>query len=230
MDSFHRYVRYRPLLKPLYNGYGLAALVVLLLPVPQSLAAQASYDDPPALRKRANTAEAASYLSEKERAVIYYNNLARIDGAYFLRHHLKPVANEQGWASGQAYREIVRKLADLEALKPLAPDQGLSKAAAYHARQMGQRGKMSHYSQNGNNPIERTKRFIAGGTDFHSENIHYGDASARVLVVELLIDKGVRNRGHRKSMLAADAELLGVGIAPHEKYGSNCVMDFGVRQ
>ena len=59
-----------------------------------------------------------------------------------------------------------------------------------------------------------------------AETISYGYASAREVVVQLIVDSRVANRGHRKTIFGAGYSLAGVACGPHSAYGAMCVIDF----
>jgi len=61
------------------------------------------------------------------------------------------------------------------------------------------------------------------------ENCSYGFETAIDIVLSLLIDEGVKNKGHRQNILSEDFNSIGVAIRPHITYRVNCVMDFGRR-
>jgi uncharacterized protein YkwD len=46
------------------------------------------------------------------------------------------------------------------------------------------------------------------------------------VVLQLLIDDGVRNRGHRKTLLDRDYAVAGAACGPHREYQQICVIDF----
>ena len=58
------------------------------------------------------------------------------------------------------------------------------------------------------------------------ENISYGYPAARSIVVTLIVDQGVPDRGHRKNIFCRDFTVAGAACGPHARYGSMCVMDF----
>jgi uncharacterized protein YkwD len=47
-------------------------------------------------------------------------------------------------------------------------------------------------------------------------------------MIELLIDDGVKGRGHRMNLLDPAARFLGVGCGPHSICGTMCVLDFAI--
>ena len=47
-------------------------------------------------------------------------------------------------------------------------------------------------------------------------------------MIELLIDDGVKGRGHRLNLLNPTSRFLGVGCGPHALHGTMCVLDFAI--
>jgi uncharacterized protein YkwD len=58
------------------------------------------------------------------------------------------------------------------------------------------------------------------------ENIGYGHNNPRNLVMQLIIDDGVSNRGHRKNTFNTSFNNAGVACGPHPRFESMCVIDF----
>ena len=61
------------------------------------------------------------------------------------------------------------------------------------------------------------------------ENICYGPGEARLVVMDLIIDDGVANRGHRKNIFSRAFDTAGAACGPHPRFGNVCVIDFAAR-
>jgi len=62
-----------------------------------------------------------------------------------------------------------------------------------------------------------------------AENIQYGAESAESVVMHLLIDDGVPDRGHRRNILEPAFNAAGAACGPHATMGEMCVIDFLAR-
>jgi len=110
-------------------------------------------------------------------------------------------------------------------LEPLLPAAGLARAARLHVQDTGPRGLLGHEGSNGSNFNQRISRFgeWSGGI---SECISYGDGSGADIISQLVIDDGVPERGHRKTLLDPRWRVVGIACGPHTGYHNMCVLDF----
>jgi len=94
----------------------------------------------------------------------------------------------------------------------------LSLAAEDHCKQMGPGGLTGHDGTDGSKPWDRMERYGDwGGTV--GENIAYGDSNGKDYMVQLYIDDGVANRGHRVNILKPEFKLTGMAVCSHRDYG-----------
>jgi len=169
-----------------------------------------------------NTAENVSYLTMEEKWIIYYCNIARMDGKLFLDTILTPYLTEKGIKSTTFVKSLIKDLEKTRDLPLLFSQQDLFQAAKGHAESMGNKGKIGHDGFE-----KRMKPFMTKYNKGVAENCQYGYQSAKQIVIDLLIDEGVSSLGHRKNILNASYNCVGVSIQPHKSYKYNCVMDFG---
>lgn len=143
----------------------------------------------------------------------------------------------RGWMRGQEVRapgetphrvvegvtavdEAIAVLRQARAMPPLRSFEPLRLQAEGHARDQGFTGNVGH-SANGLRPM--MKRY---GWKGWAQNLTYGRAGARLTILELLIDDGVADRGHRRNLLNRSFTQVGIACAPHRVYGRMCVMNF----
>jgi uncharacterized protein YkwD len=182
----------------------------------------------------ANTAKDATYLTENEKLVYYYLNLARMNPHLFAftflkkytlwnakteMEHLSPL----GMYANSLYREM-------QVMKPLPilyPNMELYEDAKCHAIYSGKVGYMGHEraKESGCN-TETTFEGVKTLSPVWAECCAYGRFDALGSVMQFLIDEGIVDLGHRKNCLNRDFKYVGVSIAPHSVLEYNTVLDF----
>jgi uncharacterized protein YkwD len=118
-------------------------------------------------------------------------------------------------------------IAFLERQRPLPTlrgHPGLDRAAADHAGDQGRSGAVAHTGGDGSSPSERMLRY--GRWSATGEAIAYGPWRAEDVILQLIVDDGVPDRGHRRILFSPAYELAGVACAPHPVWREVCVLDF----
>jgi uncharacterized protein YkwD len=124
-----------------------------------------------------------------------------------------------------AVREAIGALQRQSPMSGLALSPGMSAAAADLANDQRQTGNMGHTGSDGSNPGSRLNAHGSWQMTY-SENVDYGPfLTGRDVVVDLLVDDGVPDRGHRRNIFDASAHVVGIACGPHPKLRSMCVID-----
>lgn len=173
-----------------------------------------------------------------ELEVIREMNLARQNPAAYARHleKLRPYYSgellripgqtpERTHEGVSALNEAVEFLKRARPLPSLKLSTGMSLAARDHARDQGRSGQTGHIGGDGSKPYERMERF-GNWEGLSGENIAYGDDSARMFVMKLIIDDGVPQRGHRENIFNHEFRVAGVSIGTHPIYRTMCVITY----
>jgi uncharacterized protein YkwD len=187
---------------------------------------------------QSNKAIEVNYLLPLEKTVVNEMNLARTSpkeylplleqfGKYYDGKLLKlpgetPIQTREGKG---AVVEAIRFLRSLKPVSPLSPSKGMSLGAKDHIRDLRTSGASQHTGSDGSQTWDRVNRY---GTwqKIIGENICFGHNKARDIVVMLIIDDGVPNRGHRKNILNPDFRVVGVACGDHPAYRTICVITF----
>ena len=124
-----------------------------------------------------------------------------------------------------AVKEVIEVLNETKSLQAMVPNKILEKASVDHTMDTFKNDLMGHIGSDGSKIEDRISRYgIWRGNC--GENIDYGNREARAIIMHLLIDDGVPDRGHRKNLLAPPFVMVGASLGPHPRYGVCCVMDF----
>lgn len=182
---------------------------------------------------------AAKAAGPSAREVLAEINLARTDPkayAGFLRQfrrqfrgksYLLPDSHTQVLTSEgvAAVDEAIRFLSRQKPLPPLSWSNGLAEAAEDLAEEQAASGTVGHDGRASGGMRERIERHGEWQGEI-AENIGYGPAEARGMVVQLIVDDGVPDRGHRKNIYRRAVATAGVACGPHPTFGTMCVIDF----
>jgi uncharacterized protein YkwD len=168
-----------------------------------------------------------------EDGVLEELNFARTRPADYARQVLlrRPVHNPDARFASvhdqdpEAVDEAIAFLMRQQPLPPLRPDDRLAAAARDHAAAQGPQGGRGHSGPGGEGPGQRMqRRGVWAGLS--AENISYGYETPREVVLQLIVDSGVPNRGHRNTIFSRGYQAAGVACGRHRVYSAMCVIDF----
>ena len=103
----------------------------------------------------------------------------------------------------KALSTLVNDLKRLKHLSVLQPDSGIYNAAKKHAADQDQHSwRLLHTGSDGSDPWDRITKF-SPAMSFGNENIagRFPLATAREIVIQLLVDEGIPGYGHRYNLL-----------------------------
>ncbi len=156
----------------------------------------------------------AAYVSEFRE--FFDGNLIRIPG------QTAAVLTREGVG---AVDEAIDFLMAAEPAPPLTASDGMSRGATDHVEDQGPSGDTGHDGSDGSTPGERMDRHGSWNMIF-AENLAYGPQTARDVVMGLIIDDGVPDRGHRRNIFDPRLQVIGVACGPHVVYRFMCVIDY----
>lgn len=164
-------------------------------------------------RARTNPEEYAETLKNFRK--YYDGNLLKLPGKI-------PIRTSEGV---RAVDEAIAYLRNMRPLPGLIVSQGMSHAAHDHVNDQGRTNKTGHKGSDGSLSAERLDRY-GRWQIMTGENISYGSETAQDVVVQLIIDDGVSDRGHRKNIFTPQFRYCGVACGPHNRYRQMCVITF----
>jgi len=150
-------------------------------------------------------------------------------GKHLRRPGESPLLTKEGV---KAVDEAIRFLDEQNPVSRLKESKGLTRAAGDLVEAQGPLGETGHRGPDGSQPADRIGRH-GKWESIIGENIAYGRyRTGRDVVAGLIVDDGVPDRGHRKTLFHPSFRLIGVNCGPHKVYRTMCVMNFagGLRE
>ncbi len=162
---------------------------------------------------RTNPAKYAQFLKERR---VYYK------GKIYGTGEGMTFTTEEG------VRAVDEAIDFLEKAKPVGPlmlSGRLSEAAMALVKASGPTGNTGHNSAGGMT-FEKRVAMCGMWKMCIGEDISYGPTVPREIVVQLIIDDGVKSRGHRANIFNPDFKVVGIACGEHKDYGYMCAIDF----
>jgi len=154
-----------------------------------------------------NERPAGSYMSNEEQQMINEINLVRSNPAGYVTYveqYIRDIKSGKAFGSSTtAAYELIDELKKTSPLSVLQPAECLYLAAKKHGEEAVRKGSSDHQGMDGSWPWDRVKKGCAQMQD-GNENLVGGPANIREAVMLLLVDDGISNRGHRRTLLNKD--------------------------
>jgi uncharacterized protein YkwD len=184
-----------------------------------------------------NTARNAQYLNDDEKNMILAMNLIRHDPVKYAQLYVQPrielfdgkiyrfpgriaIRTNEGAA---AVKELHRELLKAKPAPLFYPSPGMSRAAKDHAQYMKRTRTAGHEGQGGMGArLNRHGKWIRS----IGENLAWATSNADETIMVLMIDDGIKNRGHRINILNPSYKKVGVAIDDHPKFSKSWVIKY----
>jgi uncharacterized protein YkwD len=188
--------------------------------------------------KSENTA-AISFMSQLEKEIVDEMNLARTEPQkyaafveefkkYYDGNRLMIPGRKKALVTNDGIAAVDEAIGFLRAAQPLPAfgvAKGVCSAAADHARDLAGKGITGHRGSDGSTPNARVDRYGAWDAVI-GETVVYEVSTARQIIIALIIDDGVPNRGHRRNIFDPNYHVTGISVSEPLSFGSKCVIDY----
>ena len=148
--------------------------------------------------------------------------LGRFEGDLLKQPGKTTLRTKEGPA---AVQEAIEYLNRIEPVRTLRFNEELGKAARDHTVDIGPKGLVQHESSDGTSVKERLKRYGKIVTCY-GENLSFHCETAIEVIMQMLIDDGVPNRGHRENLFNNDFRVCGIFSGDHKDFDTVTVCDY----
>jgi Cysteine-rich secretory protein family len=164
----------------------------------------------------ADTGKDINDITEVEKDVIRYINLARLYPQDFLKNEVENyTGNERygDYVKNSPYkRSLIKELRNRKPVNVLRFDKSLYEYAKCFAKESGDAGAVTH-----------KRKKCAGG--YFAECCSYGMDTGKDVALQWLIDDKTPNLGHRINCLNKEYSLVGISMHSHKVYRYCVVAD-----
>ena len=166
-------------------------------------------------------------------------NIFRSDPSGYMVHletHLKTFEDEMTYVQSDGRRvrtnegkrgvqECIVALRDKPPMPLVAASALLEMAAIDHAKDQAVNNTTGHVGTDGSTMATRIEKYCKWQVTI-GENCDYGNSDPRNIIIALLIDDGVENKGHRENLCNELFLFVGAAKGSHSTYKFNCVQDY----
>ena len=117
-----------------------------------------------------------------------------------------------------AVTEAINFLKYQDPVHELAISRELNQACRSHLNYIGPNGLTSHEGKGGSHVSERVEKFCEWDGAL-AENLDFGFIKPENILLNFLIDDGVKERFQRTNLFNPEFNLIGVAVGPHKEYG-----------
>lgn len=136
----------------------------------------------------------------------------------------------QTYEGPDAVQEAIEFLKKQKPLPELEYSKEISQACRDHVNDIGPRGQTTHEGIDGKNISDRIEKYCEWDGAC-AENLDFGFKNAENIIMNILIDDGVKERFQRINLFHPELKYVGVGAGQHKDYGHCVVIGYtrGVR-
>jgi len=151
-----------------------------------------------------------SYVPKLENSLKYFK-----DGKIYSPPDEDPIKTIEG---KDAVEDAINFLKNQKPLKKLILSEEISNACMDHIKDIGPKGMTAHEGSDGKNISERIEKYGEWDGEI-AENLDFGFKKAENVILNLIIDDGVKERYQRSNMFYPEFRYIGIAVGTHKDYG-----------
>ena len=150
-----------------------------------------------------------------------------------LKHFREKIYHKPGEDPIQTYegpdaiKDAIEFLQSQKPVRELKYDKNISLACKDHVYDIGVKGLTTHEGSDGKNISDRIEKYCEW-EGAAAENLDFGFKKAENIILNLLIDDGVKERNQRMNLFNPDFKYIGIGAGSHRDYGICVVIGYAM--
>ena len=125
----------------------------------------------------------------------------------------------------EVIEEATQYLKSLKPVHVLHYSEEISKACRDHLADIGPKGLTDHIGSDGSNITDRIENYCEWD-GIVAENLDFGFKEAENIVMNMIMDDGVKERCQRKNIFSREFNYIGIGVGPHKIFGIGVVVGY----
>jgi len=125
-----------------------------------------------------------------------------------------------------AVKELIEYLKKQTSINPLKWVDHIQKAAIDHVNDIGPKGLIQHDSSDNKSGVKERMRKYGNVVSCYGENISFHCDEAKEVMIQLLVDDGVPNRGHRENIFNSEFHCMACYSGEHKDFDNMTVIDY----
>ena len=121
--------------------------------------------------------------------------------------------------------EATQYLKTLKPINTLIYSEEISKACRDHIADIGHKGLTDHIGSDGSNITDRIEKYCEWD-GIVGENLDFGFREGSNILMNMIMDDGVKERCQRRNIFNREFKFIGVGVGPHKTFGVCAVVGY----
>ena len=126
-----------------------------------------------------------------------------------------------------AVKEAINFLSNQRSLPEYEYSKELSQSALDHVNDIGKNGLTTHEGSDNNNLTDRIEKYCEWD-GMVAENLDFGFKEGSNIIMNMVVDDGVKERCQRRNMFNKEFKYIGIGVGPHKIFGIGVVIGYAI--